>query len=180
MLFKILKWIGIAFLSLLVFSGIAYGAMRLNDGPVEFIPWFTISIGGPFRSGEITSSPDNWDFIRDREEFEIQTFNPDTSRTLWVPVVDGKLYIVSGYMNSSIGKLWKQWPARMEQDNRVLIRVDDSIYQQRLNRIEGGPIAAAVMSEIVRKYFGGPDEVNPAAEAAVTSGSTWLFEVVDH
>ena len=180
MLKKLAKWIGIAFLSLVVFSGLAYGAMRINDGPVEFIPWFTISIGGPFRSGEVVPSPDNWDFLRDREELELQTFSPDTSKTLWVPVVDGQLYIVSGYMNSSIGRHWKQWPARMERNNRVLIRIDDDIYEQRLERIEGGPIAAAVMSEIARKYFGGPDQVNPAAEAAVTSGSVWMFEVVDN
>ena len=110
---------------------------------------------------------------------EIQTYNPNTSRTLWVPVVDGKLYIVSGYMNSTIGRLWKQWPTYIEQDNRILIRVDDNIYEQRLNRITEGPIAAAVMSEVARKYFGAPAEVNPAAGVAITSGSVWLFEVVD-
>ena len=105
--------------------------------------------------------------------------DPVTSRIVWVPVVDGQLYIVSGYMNSTIGRLWKQWPAYMEQDNRILIRVDDKIYQQRLERITEGPIAAEVMSEVARKYIGAPATVNPAAGAAVTSGSVWLFKVVD-
>ncbi len=179
MLKKIAKWTGIVSGSLILFIGLAYGGMRMSDGPVEFWPWFTISIGGPFRSGELAASPENWDFMKELEEMEIQTMNPNTSRTLWVPVVDGKLYIVSGYMSSAIGRLWKQWPSYMEEDNRILIRVDDKIYEQRLNRITEGPIAAAVMSEVVRKYAGGPDEVNPAAEAAITSGSVWLFEVVD-
>ena len=179
MLKKIAKWTAFVLGAFVLMIGVAYGGMRLSDGPVEFFPWFTISIGGPFRSGEVVASPENWDFLKEREEMEIQTYNPNTYRTLWVPVVDGKLYIVSGYMNSTIGRLWKQWPTYIEQDNRILIRVDDNIYEQRLNRITEGPIAAAVMSEVARKYFGAPAEVNPAAGVAITSGSVWLFEVVD-
>ncbi len=179
MLRKIAKWTGIVLGAIVLFIGVAYGGMRVSDGPVEFFPWFTISIGGPFRSGEVAASPANWDFLKDREEMEIQTMNPNTSRTLWVPVVDGKLYIVSGYMGSTIGRLWKQWPTYMEEDNRILIRVDDNIYEQRLNRITEDPIAAEVMSEIARKYFGAPAQVNPAAGVAITNGSVWLFEVVD-
>jgi hypothetical protein len=177
---NILKWFGIILVSFVLFIGVAYGAMRINDGPVEFWPWFTISIGGPFKSGELAASPANWEFISDREEIEIQTLSPSTSRTVWVPVIDGNLYIVSGYMNSGIGKLWKQWPSYLEEDNRILIRVDGKIYEQRLNRIMEGPITAAVMSEVARKYFGGPAEVNPAAGIGVTSGSVWMFEVVDN
>lgn len=174
---KIVKWLGLALALLVLLTTLGYGALRLNDGPVEFFPWFTISIGGPFRSGEVTPSPENWDFIQDRMEIEIQTLDPATSRTVWVPVIDGDLYIVSGYMNSFPGKLWKQWPSYIEQDNRILIRIDERIYEQRLNRITEGPITAEVMSEIARKYFAGPDTVNPAAGAAVSNGSVWLFEV---
>lgn len=179
MIKTIAKWVGGVLAGVVVLAGVSYGAMRVHDGPVEFYPWFTISIGGPFRSGEVVASPENWDFIKDREEIEIQTLNPTTSRTVWVPVVDGKLYVVSGYMNSGIGRLWKQWPTYMEEDNRVLIRVDGNIYEQRLNRITEGPITAEVMSEVIRKYAGGPATVNPQAGIGVTSGSVWLFKVVD-
>jgi len=169
--------LGAAVIALLLTLGFAI--MRIHDGPVEFFPWFTISIGGPFISGEPVSSPVNWDFIEDVGEIEIQTLTPATSRTVWAPVVDGDLYIVSGYMSSPLGRLWKQWPTYMEADNRVLIRIDGKIYEQRLNRISEGPITAAVMSEVARKYFNGPDAINPDAGAAVSSGSVWLFEVVD-
>jgi len=179
MLKKIGKWVVLVSGAIVLAIGLGYGGMRLSDGPVEFFPWFTISIGGPFRSGELTASPTDWEFLKGREEIEIQTMNPTTSRTVWVPVVDGRLYIVSGYMNSTLGRLWKQWPTYLADDNRVLIRVDDKIYRQRLNRITEGPVAAAVMSEVARKYFGGPETVNPAAGAAITSGSVWLFEVID-
>ena len=65
------------------------------------------------------------------------------------------------------------WPTYMAEDNRVLIRVDDNIYQQRLDRITEGPIGAAVMSEIARKYFDAP-------ATAISGGSVWLLEVVDN
>lgn len=179
MIRKIAKWLGVLFVSVLLLLGAGYGYLRIQDGPVEFFPWFTISIGGPFRSGELAASPANWDFISERLEIEFQTLNPSTSRTVWVPVVDGKLFIVSGYMNSTIGRLWKQWPAYMEEDNRVLIRIDGKIYGQRLNRITAGDYIAPVMAQITRKYFGGSGAPVPGSEIAVTSGSVWMFEVVD-
>ena len=77
--------------------------MRLHDGPVEFWPWFTISIGGPFRSGAPSVSPEDRSFIKDREEVEFQTLTPSTSRTVSVSVVDGRFFIVCGYMNRSLG-----------------------------------------------------------------------------
>lgn len=178
MLKKIGKWLGIFLLTVVLLLGLGYAGLRIQDGPVEFFPWFTISIGGPFRSGEVMASPANWDFIKERDEIEFQTIDPSTSRTVWVPVVDGKLFIVSGYMNSAVGRIWKQWPAYMEEDNRVLIRIDGNIYEQRLQRIMDGPEIAPVMAEIARKYFGGSGQPVPGSEIAVTSGSVWMFEVV--
>jgi len=152
--------------------------MRMNDGPVEFYPWFTISIGGPFRSGELSAAPESWEFLQEREEIEIQTLKPTTSRTVWVPIVEGELFIVSGYMNSPIGRLWKQWPAYMEEDNRILIRDDGKIYEQCLQRVLDDPQKVVpVLAELTRKYFGGSGEQVPGSEIAVTSGSIWMFEV---
>ncbi|MFM1896085.1 MAG: hypothetical protein RLZZ385_1159 [Pseudomonadota bacterium] len=179
MIKTIVKWLAIVIIGIGLLVGAGYGMMRIHDGPVEFFPWFTISIGGPFRSGTVTPSPASWDFIRDRQEIEIQTLNPTTSRTVWVPVVDGKLYIVSGYMTSALGRLWKQWPHYLAEDDRILIRVDDAIYEQRLRRITEGPQIVPVMAEIGRKYAGGSGELNPRSAVAVTSGSIWLFEVID-
>lgn len=180
-LFKtIIKWIGLVAAVLLLLVAAAYGAMRMNDGPVEFYPWFTISIGGPFRSGEPAATPQSWEFLRDREEIEIQTLNPTSSRTVWVPTVDGRLYIVSGYMNSALGRLWKQWPAYMEEDNRILIRDQGRIYAQCLTRVlDDAETIVPVLAELGRKYFGGSGVGVPGSEVAVTSGSIWMFEVRD-
>ena len=172
------KWAGIGLGSVLLFVAVAYGAMRMNDGPVEFYPWFTISIGGPFRSGELTAAPQSWEFLQEREEIEIQTLKPTTSRTVWVPIVDEELFIVSGYMNSLIGKLWKQWPAYMQEDNRILIRDEGKIYEQCLQRVLSDPEKIVpVLAELGRKYLGGNGELIPGSEIAVTSGSVWMFEV---
>jgi len=177
---KITKWIAGSIAGLLLVLAAAYGVMRINDGPVEFYPWFTISIGGPFRSGELTPAPDSWEFLQEREEIEIQTLKPTTSRTVWVPVVDGQLFIVSGYMNSTIGRLWKQWPAYMEEDKRILIRDEGKIYEQCLYRVfDDAEKAVPVLAELTRKYFGGTGEQIPGSEIAVTSGSIWMFEVGD-
>ncbi|PCI78952.1 MAG: hypothetical protein COB20_05950 [SAR86 cluster bacterium] len=174
------KWTGIVFGAILLLIAVAYGAMRMNDGPVEFYPWFTVSIGGPFRSGELTVAPESWEFLREREEIEIQTLNPTTSRTVWAPIVEGELFIVSGYMNSPIGRLWKQWPATLEEDNRILIRDEGKIYEQCLQRVLDEPQKAVpVLAELGRKYFGGSGELIPGSEIAVTSGSVWMFEVTD-
>jgi len=177
---RIFRWVVAALGIILLLAALAYGLMRINDGPVEFYPWFTISIGGPFRSGELTSTPANWGFLQDREEIEIQTLSPTTSRTVWVPVVDGRLYIVSGYMNSTIGRLWKQWPAYLEEDNRILIRDEGKIYEQCLDRVMGdAEKVVPVLAELGRKYMGGSGEQIPGSEIAVTSGAIWMFEVSD-
>jgi hypothetical protein len=177
---RVLKWIGIVIAASVLLAAAAYGVMRLNDGPVEFYPWFTISIGGAFTSGELTAAPESWEFLIEREEIEIQTLKPTTSRTVWVPIVDGRLYIVSGYMNSTIGRLWKQWPAYMEEDNHILIRDEGKIYEQCLQRVLDDPQKVVpVLAELTRKYFGGSGESIPGSEIAVTSGSIWMFEVTD-
>ena len=95
-----------------------------------------------------------------------------------MPIVDGEFFIVSGYMNSPIGRLWKQWPAYMEEDNRILIRDEGKIYEQCLQRVLSDPEKIVpVLAELGRKYLGGNGELIPESEIAVTSGSVWMFEV---
>ena len=69
---KILKWSGITIGTILVAMLLFFAYMRLHDGPVEFYPGFTISTGGPFLSGELAPSPDDWTFLKEREEIEME------------------------------------------------------------------------------------------------------------
>ena len=131
----VLKWTGIGLGLSGLAMGLFYTYMRLHDGPVEFVPWFTISVGGPFRSGELLASPDDWTFLKDREEIEMETLNLGTSKTIWISVVDGRMFIASGRRNTWIGQIWKQWPQRVAEDDRIILRVDDKLYEQRLQPI---------------------------------------------
>ncbi len=141
---------------------------RFADGPLEMIA------GGPFTSGELqTKPPADWSFARDIETIEFQSLEPPRSRTVWVLAHDGRLFIPSGYMNSTWGRIWKQWPIEAERDGRIITRIDGKLYYQQLVRIQDGPVLEPLLAELSRKYAGG----QRIPVEAVTSGALWLFEV---
>ena len=141
---------------------------RFADGPLEIIA------GGPFTTGELQSTaPVDWAFVRDIETIEFQSLEPPRSRTVWVLVHEGRLFIPCGYMNSSWGRIWKQWPIEAERDGRIITRIDGKLYNQNLVRIQEGPLLAPLVAELSRKYIGG----QPIPVEAVTSGMLWLFEL---
>ena len=163
---RFLRWSGIFLLTVLLLIAGLLTYARFHDGPLEIIS------GGPFTSGEPSATPASWEFVRDYSTIEFQTLNPPRSRTVWLGVYEGRLFIVSGYMNTTIGALWKQWPYYLDEDDRVIVRVDGNLYEQRLQRIMRGPEVDAVLAEFDRKYG--------AAESSesVANGDTWMFEVL--
>ena len=163
------KWFGIVIAAALLIIGPFLISMRFHDGPLE------IFSGGPFTSGEAAFAPANWSFLTDRVQIEFQTMEPSTSRTVWLGVDDGRLFLVSGYMNTGYGAIWKQWPHYLAADDRVILRIDGRLYEQRLQRVMDGPHVVPVLNEFGRKYGGGP----LASAESVTNGDTWMFEVVD-
>ena len=147
-------------------------AARLHDGPLGGP--LEIVAAGPFRTGEPHrgAEPD-WSFLRDRQTVQLQLLDPERSRTTWILVHDGRPFIASGYMNTFLGRLWKQWPKEAERDGRAILRVDGRLYPRRMVRLEASELAAAVLSELGRKYVGGAEI--PVSEVA--TGSIWLFEL---
>ena len=166
---KVLKWLGIS--ALLVIALIALGlfSMRFHDGPLEILS------GGPFKTGTLTEAPEDWSFLRDRSTIEFQTMVPAQSRTVWLATHERRLFVVSGYMTTNYGAIWKQWPHYLEDDDRVILRIDGNLYEQRLERIHSGPEVIPVLNEFSRKYGDG----DAASDEAVASGYTWMYEVVD-
>jgi hypothetical protein len=163
----ILKWIGGVVLFLLLAIVLVRIGARFMDGPYVLLP------GGPLVAGEWVEGPEpDWTFARDIPEMELQLVEPPQSRTVWLQVVDGKLYIVSGYMNSTVGKLWKDWPEQAVADGRAVIRIDGKRYPRRLVRIlDDRPTLEAIAAEINRKY-GAPLTADMAA-----TGDAWFFAV---
>ena len=142
-------------------------AARFSDGPLAIIA------GGPFTSGELSQGPEpNWEHLKDVETVEFQLLDPPRSRTTWIAVHDGRLFIPSGYMTTWWGRIWKQWPIEAERDGRIILRTDGKLHERRLVRITSGPELEPVLTELGRKYGGG----NPIPMEAVESGYLWIFE----
>ena len=152
--------------------GLFLAMMRFSDGPLE------IFSGGSFTTGELTTAPDDWSFLSDRGTVEFQTLQPARSRTVWLAVYNQSLFLVSGYMNTSYGGIWKQWPHYLDHDDRIILRIDGKLYEQRLKRVMEGPEVVPVLSEFARKYFGGADG-DFTSDESIRSGDTWMYEVVD-
>lgn len=165
---KLLKWSGLTLLTLVLVIALALFSARFHDGPLEIIA------GGPFTTGTPATAPSDWSYLTDRATIEFQTLDPARSRTVWLGVNDGKLFIVSGYMTTGYGAIWKQWPHYLENDDRIILRIDGNLYEQRLERVMDGPDVMPVLREFNRKY--GASE--PTSIATITEGETWMFQVV--
>ena len=141
---------------------------RFTDGPMGIIT------GGAFSSGEGFSEEPDWRYVKDYDIVEFQLLDPARSRTTWIVEHDGRIFIPSGYMLSTVGKIWKQWPLQAEKDGRAVLRVDAKLYPRQLVRIKDDPVLPAVLAELSRKYANGAQI--PVSE--VSRGSLWIFELV--
>jgi len=164
---RILRWLGYVLVAIVAAIALFLFAARFHDGPLGMIA------GGPFKSGlEVGTPPEpDWTFVHDVPTVEFQLMSPARSRTTWILEVDGKIYIPCGYMNSTVGRLWKRWPIEADRDGRAILRVDGKLYRRQLVRIQAGPIVERLTQELERKYGA------PATPAAVESGALWLFEL---
>ena len=168
---KLRKGLGVGFLSILTAVALFFFGTRFTDGPLA------IFTGGQFTSGMLENAPEDWSYLKDRDLIEFQTLAPARSRTVWLAVHDSRLFIVSGYMNTGYGSIWKQWPHYLSEDDRILLRIDDALYEQRLERIMEGPEVVPVLQELGRKYFDGAQVLG--RQDTVARGDTWMYEVVD-
>lgn len=157
--------------SIIVVLIIAFSAflffMRFHDGPIE------IFSGGPFSSGEmVTGAEPDWNDHKDRATLQLQSLQPARSRTLWLVVVDDRLFVPSAYMNTGFGKIWKQWPHHAVKDGRALIRLDDKIYPRQMIRLANDDeLVPEIVEAIGNKY---PGELTVED---VKTNNTWLFEL---
>jgi hypothetical protein len=155
--------------------------MRFADGPYALVP------GGEFISGKLHLGPEpDWSFLKDRGEVEFQLIDPVRSRVTWILEHEGRIYIPSGYMTSTWGRLWKQWPIEAEKDGRAVLRIDGVLYDRELVRIKEGDQLPSLLSEIGRKYMQGAaswsaEEQEQAIAGGlkrIADGSLWIFEMV--
>lgn len=90
---------------------VAFSALHYQysdaDGPSILFP------GGQLISGPVYNGPEpDWSFTSDIQAIELQLDESMTSRYVWAVPVNGRLYVVSSYMGSILGRMWKHWLLR--------------------------------------------------------------------
>ncbi len=177
---KVLKGSLYLVLGLMLAIALFLIGMRFADGPYGFVA------GGEFSSGERYLGPEpDWSFVKDRDEIEFQLLNPARSRTTWIVEHDGRIYIPCGYMNSTWGRWWKQWPIEAEKDGRAVLRIDGVLYDREVVRIKDGDQLSFLLSELGRKYLQRGAPLSPEQQARalaaglkqIADGSLWIFEM---
>ncbi|MCY4263803.1 MAG: hypothetical protein OXE78_02980 [Gammaproteobacteria bacterium] len=154
-------------LALIPITAVATAALkqRQEDGPNR------IFSGGPLIAGELYQGPEpDWEFVNSIATIELQLEEPPVSRRIWVASYGGRLYIWSGYMHSSVGRLWKQWPVQAEANGKAILRIEGTRYERDLRRVRSGSVLDGIAAEIASKY---PSETT---RETVESGQVWLFE----
>ncbi len=144
------------------------------DGPSRLFP------GGALVTGAMHTGPEpDWSFIGDVFTIELQLENPLGSRRIFVMETDNKLYVPSGYMRSTLGRLWKDWAFKAEEgDGLAVARINGVRYERKLVRVNDPTVVAAVAQVSTQKYGGGatPEAITRSI-AAVENGDTWIFEL---
>jgi hypothetical protein len=138
---------------------------RFADGPNR------VFSGGPLVSGDMYSGPEpDWSFVNPIPTIEMQLLDPALSRRIWTVEHEGKLYVWSGYMGSTVGRLWKRWPVQAERDGRAVFRINGVRYERQLRRISSGSALDGITAAITAKYR------SQTTRATIESGAVWLFE----
>jgi len=166
----------IGFISLIVLVIVSiFVVARFSDGPIGNGPPLEMVTAGPFKTGDLQVGLDepDWSFLKDYPIVQFQLLDPPRSRTTFIMETDGRIFIPSGYMNSTMGKIWKHWPMEAEKDGRAILRVDGKLYARTMVRIQEGEILDDVLAELSRKYAGG----FPISQENIDSGDLWIFEL---
>ena len=160
---------------LILIPAVAIATLRFDnrnaDGPSILFP------GGELVSGELHTGPEpDWSFTDGIQTVELQLADPLASRLIWVIESGGRLYVASGYMRSTLGRIWKDWAVQADEGNdQAVVRIDGTRYERTLVRIKEGPELDGVAAKMASKYGGGapPDATLQRIEA----GDTWIFEM---
>ena len=120
---------------------------RFADAPTACFPavlWSAASCTG-------VPEPD-WQFVNTIPTIEMQLEEPSNSRRIWTVEHDGKLYVWSGYMSSTVGRLWKRWPVQAERNGNAIFRIEGTRYLRTLERIQTGEELDGIAAAISAKY----------------------------
>ncbi|MDB0051880.1 hypothetical protein N9F57_03245 [Gammaproteobacteria bacterium] len=162
-------------------GAVTIGTLRIQrssaDGATVVFP------GGEMVAGELhTGAEPNWSFTDDIFTIELQLNDPMATRRIFILESEGKIYVVSGYMKSFLGKIWKEWAFDADEGNdEGVLRVGNVRYPRQLIRIEEGDVLNGVAAKLLAKYSGVPTPVSAeaiaTARADIEDGNSWIFEL---
>jgi hypothetical protein len=173
----VLQVIGI----LVLVPAVAMATMRFEnrsaDGPSILFP------GGEMTTGELhTGAEPDWSFTDDIQTVELQLNDPMASRIIFILESEGRLFIISGYMTTMLGRIWKEWAFEADRgNNEGMLRINDVRYPRSLVRIEEGDVLDGVSAKLVTKYGGAPTatpQAIAATRAGIEAGESWVFELI--
>ena len=110
-------------------GAVTIGTLRIQrssaDGATVVFP------GGEMIAGELhTGAEPDWSFTDDIFTIELQLNDPMATRTIFILESEGKIYVVSGYMKSFLGRIWKEWAFEADEGNdEGVLRVNNVRYQ---------------------------------------------------
>lgn len=162
-------------------GAVAIGTLRIQrssaDGSTVVFP------GGEMVAGELHTGPEpDWSFTDDIFTIELQLNDPMATRTIFILESEGKIYVISGYMKSFLGRIWKEWAFKADEGNdEGVLRVNNVRYPRQLVRIKEGDVLNGVAAKLLAKYSGVPTPVSAeaiaAARANIEDGNSWIFEL---
>jgi hypothetical protein len=116
----------------------------LACGPLVMIP------GGRL-SGTVAPVPDDWSFSDDVETVQLETRPDDPySVNIWGVAVGDEFYVASGKSDNA-------WATHIAADDRVRLRVDESIYELRAVRDDSADGRERFLAAAKAKYDFEPD-----------------------
>ena len=119
--------------------------------------------GGRLGGREAAEPVADWSFARDAETIEVETRPGDPhSVTVWCVVHAGRLYVPSRHPRN------KRWVQNVLEDPRVRVRVGDSVYLGRVQRVTDEAELEAVVPDLLAKYGSERPEEEP---------DVWLFRI---
>ena len=141
------------------------------DGPV----W--VFAGGPLRSGEpVDFAAMDWDAVDALNELEMEIVGAGSSRTLWFSVHEGVPYVACDL--DCIGGRLTRWPQQIEQDDRVVIRIEGQRVEARLSHVPHGSAEYATAKAVRERKYSGDEGGRAAAESAAHGAVVELGEVL--
>jgi len=167
---RIGRFAAIAGLVLVLSAGSTFLLSRA-DGPV-----FVLA-GGPFRSGEVIELAElDWEKLDALHELEMEIVAAASSRILWFSVHEGRAYVACDL--DCVGGRLTRWPQQIEQDDRVVIRIDGRRAEARLSHVPHGSAEYRVVRAGRDRKYSGDAGGRAAAETAAHGTVVGVGEVL--